>query len=485
VLVDGIRPRKIIKANKFQVHHEHDGSFWGPKNIDTNFIKQKKIVKKKEPLKLDFSIFGRLFSYRTLLVIIIMVLIVGLSSVITKSYFFINNNYDFLKLFSSGRYLLLFQNNTEMRATGGFIGSYAVIEVKNGDLVDYEFNSNVLKKDNELAITNPVSAPDPILSFFIGEGKWGLRDSNWAIDYQSSAEQAAWFYEQEGGKPVDGVMAINATAFQNLLDITGPIDMPEYNTVINSDNFLDVTQYKIEKEYFDNPLNRVINEPKSILKDMMPRVITKLTEKNNYQKLSDFAKNELDNKQILLYFYDDNKEKIALDNNWAGEVKKSSGDYLYVVNSNLGGMKSSLKVKEDINLNSIVSDEKSIVNTLTITRTHTGDGEWPDHENVNYIRILVPYGSELISAKLDDVGCSNDVLVKKESGKSVFSIWMITKPRSSRILTLTYKIPLEISKDKYSVLVQKQPGNLGDNLSVSVNGQVQYNGILNKDIEIK
>lgn len=483
--LDGIR---VIKKKIVVARGHKDHNFWAVDAINPNTFRAKTLKSVRKPFvwrEFWQELRTHFFNRKIALSLVAAVLIIAITSISVSSYNFFRKNYDFIKLFKSGKYLILLQNNTEMRATGGFIGSFATVEFEGGVFKNYQFDSNIYKRDNTFSETHSIEPPDEALTNFIGGNKWAMRDSNWAVDYPTAAKQVAWFYEQEGGKPVDGVVALNATVLQDILSITGPIEMPEYNVTVTHDNFIETSQYKIEREYFANPLNKIANEPKSFLADLTPKIISKLSQNGKYKLVTDLIYQELRDKQILFYFYDDNKEKIALENGWGGEVKDHSGDYLYVNNSNLAGNKSSLNVKEDIKLNTSISNDGSAINTLTLTRTHSGDGVWPDGENVNYVRILVPYGSELISAKLDGVGCGNDVKIKKEAGKSVFALWVNTLPRSSRILTITYKLPDVISKNNYSLYVQKQPGNLGDDLQVVFDGTVKFNGILDTNKDIK
>lgn len=496
--IDGIRKiKKVVYRSKNKKESGADPSFWGLDIVKPSTGNHQRATNNQQPTtvkrqgqpwnwqhiikeikhyflnkRLAYAIFG-------------MVIVLGVLSVSFSAYSFITRNYDFLKLFKDGKYLILFQNNTELRASGGFIGSFAEIETNNGLLAHTYFDTNIYKRDNAFILTNKIDPPDPALNEIVGKGRWAMRDSNWAIDFPTAAQQVAWFYEQEGGQPVDGVVAINATVMSDILKIVGPIEMPEYNTTVTSENFLSMVQYKIEKEYFQTQENKDENEPKTILKDMIPKLEAKLIEKKNYSKVIDLIRKELKEKQVQFYFYDGDKQKIVAENSWSGEVEQASGDYLNINNSNLTANKSSLNIKEDVKLNTSISDSGNVINTLTITRTHSGNGEWPDGENKNYMRILVPSGTKLISTKLDEVGYLDQINIKKESGKTAFGLWMNIKPRSSRILKIVYELPNQIKKKDYSLLVQKQSGNLGDDLEVVVNGSIKFSGILNSDREIK
>ena len=67
---------------------------------------------------------------------------------------------------------------------------------------------------------------------------WTMHDANWFPNFPTSAEKVSWFYEKTGGRTVDGVIAITPELLRDLLAITGPIDMPEYDKTINADNFI-------------------------------------------------------------------------------------------------------------------------------------------------------------------------------------------------------------------------------------------------------
>ncbi|OGD65770.1 hypothetical protein A3F08_01665 [Candidatus Berkelbacteria bacterium RIFCSPHIGHO2_12_FULL_36_9] len=495
--LDGIKVvKKTIPRSKNL--RRADPVFW-------DFKKEEQSTTPKTDIKKELKTFLiNNFTKRNIVAFLGSILIFAMLSVSASSYNLIRQNYDFLKLFINGKYLILFQNNSEMRATGGFIGSFAVIETKNGATSDQYFETNIYKRDNPYVKNHAVLPPDPVLKDFVPEGRWQMRDSNWAVDYPTAAQQIGWFYEQEvtpesqraeinglgsGKESIDGIIAINATAMADLLKIIGPINLPEHNTVLTSDNFLSTIQYKVEKEYFeDSPnkeKNRETNEPKTILKDMMPIVMEKIKDRKYYRQVLDLMKKELSEKQILFYFYDGAKEQIALNNGWAGEVKQTEGDYLYVNNSNLASNKSSLNTIEDLKLEVSVEDDGRTVNTLTITRSNKEDDIWPNGENINWVRVLVPYGAKIISAEMDKTGYLNHIHTKKEAGKTVFAFWMNTFPRYSHILKISYELPIKFTDNNYELYVQKQPGNLGDDLEVYVNGSIKFSGFLNVDRDVK
>ena len=112
----------------------------------------------------------------------------------------------------TGKYVVLLQNNYELRATGGFVGSYAVVDFKNGINV---YVKDIYDADGKLP--GHVEPPYPIQEAFL-QGWWKLRDSNWKVDYPSAAADINWFLEQGGEKNIDGIIAVNMELFKKWLD---------------------------------------------------------------------------------------------------------------------------------------------------------------------------------------------------------------------------------------------------------------------------
>ena len=439
-----------------------------------------KIVKKGENNKQP----KRKIRFWPILLIIIMIPLITLGSVLGAHA--LKEKIDFLKLLRQGKYLVLFQNNAEMRPSGGFIGSFAIVELQDYKIKSINFNTNIYKLDKAFSQSHIIPPPAPLDE--ISGGKWALRDANFAVSFPEAAQKIEWFYEAESGEKVDGVIAINASVVQDLLKIVGPIDLPQYQTTITAENFFENLASKIEVEYFLDQGNKITNEPKSILKDMMPKLFANITDISKIQ-IAKLIYEELSQKQILLYTNNTEVQKAILGESWGGEIKDYDGDYLTVNNANIAEAsgqevsgKSSLKIKEAINYK-VEEKEGLLWGNLNLTRSHSGSYEWPDGINHNWTRILVPKGTLLKQAELNGKNILDQVLIGEEAGKTSFALWIQTAPGTSNVLNLSYLLPL--NDNNYQLLVQKQPGNLGDDLQVSKNGQMLFDGVLDTDKEIK
>jgi hypothetical protein len=410
---------------------------------------------------------------------------------------FLNNSSIFIDLLGGNgprKYLFLFQNNAEMRATGGFIGSYGLLDIADGHVKKF-FIDGIFNPDGQLL--DKIVPPIPIQKI---STTWSMHDSNWFPDFPMSAEKAIMFYEKTGGPTADGVITLTPTIMQKLLEITGPIEMPDYNLTLDSDNFAEVTQDKVEVDY-----NKEENEPKKILSDLAPILFEKLFNTNNLQNVAKVAEvllNGLNEKQILLYSQNSQLQNIISQQKWSGEILPASKDYLSVINTNINGFKTDAVIDESIDHTADVQDDGSVIDTVTITRKHTGGNsqyDWFNKVNADYMRVYVPQGSKLLEANgqtrevdnppvdYDNLGFTRDddvqteeknttidpqsgTRIYNEKDKTVFANWVYVSPQEEVTVTYKYLLPFSLFKvsvgkdqqlDSYSLVAQKQSGSLG------------------------
>lgn len=401
------------------------------------------------------------------------------------------------------KYLVLFENNTEMRASGGFIGSYAIIDIENGKIANL-FIDGIFNPDGQLK--EKIIPPMPIQKI---SAAWSMHDANWFADFPLSAKKVALMYEKTGGPTVDGVIALTPAVMESMLEVTGNIEMPEYSASVGKDNFLQMTQLQVELLY-----DKKENRPKKFLADIAPKVLEKLLDSNGlskqdktekYLKIAEIIENNLKKKHIVLYHRDTELENMIMKRGWGGQILNSSGDYLSVVNSNVNGYKTDAVIDETIDFFAEIMADGSIVDTVKITRVHNGgdsEYDWYNRVNADYMRVYVPLGSVLLEARghtLEDyeppidyadfkrdedvvkientmkIDPESKTQIFEESGKTVFANWVYVSPKEKVEVVYRYKLPYKINFDdytkpaeKYSVLFQKQLGSAGSKLFSSI-----------------
>ncbi|MDD5290084.1 MAG: DUF4012 domain-containing protein [Patescibacteria group bacterium] len=413
---------------------------------------------------------------------------------------------DILGAETSKRYLVVFQNSNELRPTGGFMGSFAVVDVDKGrvkkmdipggGLYDLKSSSQVL-----------VAAPKPLQIF---SPAWQIWNANWFPNWPTSAEKIIWFYENNyGGSSVDGIISLTQDTVANLLKIVGPIEMKEYKQTLSAENFTIAMQTAVELEYDKNK-----NRPKEIIADMAPVLLERLMNLNTKDYLPVLAglSQALSEEKILFYFSDKNTEDLAERFGWAGKIRatENNQDYLMVVHTNISGGKTDAVIKNTVRHSVEVDVTGAMVATVSLTRQHNGElGKlFEGDNNVDYVRFYVPAGAELISATgfnfnpdyLFKYSASQDGMsadktlaavetnvsldeatgtrVSSEFGKTVFGNWLQVAPGQEKTVTIKYKLPFQFGtaksnnkikqwfaalfgkndEAKYSLVVDKQLG---------------------------
>jgi Protein of unknown function (DUF4012) len=398
------------------------------------------------------------------------------------------------------KYLFLLQNNQELRATGGFIGSYALLDV-NGGVVRRFFVDGIFNPDGQLK--ENIVPPQAIQKI---SAAWSLHDSNWFPDFPVSAEKAIFFYEKTGGPTVDGVITLTPTIMQKLLAVTGPIILPQYGLTVDVDNFIPVIQEQVEVKY-----DKTENQPKKVLADLSVALIEKVfasQDKATLYKVAEALVEGLNEKQMLLYMRHPETEALIDKAGWSGRVLPTGKDYASVIHTNINGYKTDGVIDEIIRHKAEISEDGSIIDTLSVTRIHHGGQtpyDWWNRVNTDYMRVYVPQGSKLLSAKgatwefplapLDyqALGFRRDADVEREensivideksgtrvyqdAGKTVFANWVYVSPQESVTVEYRYLLPFTLNVDKlqtgdagsYAVLYQKQSGSTGSQLFSSV-----------------
>ncbi len=387
--------------------------------------------------------------------------------------------------------LVLFQNPSEIRPAGGFIGSYARIEIQQGNINEIEIR-DIYDPDGQL--DQRLIPPEPLQQI---TKDWEARDANWFFDFPTSARKVMGFLNnskiyQEKGIAFDTAIAINTNVLKDILTLVGPIDIAEYKMTVSPENFLSELQREVEAG-----ADKKKNQPKRILKVLAPLIIKQLTTLSEEEKHSfiEILKRHLSQRDVMLYF--DNKElqRYAHNEGIAGDILASNpnvvSEYLAVINANIGGGKSDAFVSQKISFEASISENGVISNILNVSRKHTGNKQkdwWYRAPNRNYIQVYTPLGTRLTKATgrsqwpktpvrnykgyatdetlssiastnryLDEFGVDRTII----NEKTVFANWLTTQAGSQSTYTLEYTNPRRLnpqSSTPYEFIFEKQSG---------------------------
>lgn len=392
------------------------------------------------------------------------------------------------------RYLVLFQNNFELRPGGGFIGSYGLVDIDHGRMGKIQIN-DVYDADGKL--TAHVDPPFG-LRRYMGSPNWFLRDSNFSPDFPQSASQAASFLKLETGESVNGVIAIDVSFLSSLLDATGPLKLPDYKETLTKDNFYLLTQSHVENNFFPGSTQK-----KDFLRAAEEELLRRLQERKfSYKAMLKVMTEAISQKHLLVAFPDTAMQKLFSINNLSGSISETREtgytkflDSLMVNEANIGQNKSNYYLKRSIDHSITIDGEGAVVDTAKITYTNTSTPKSPFGGDYKaYLRLLVPAGSILTDIQLDNTEQTITEAVTNENvylarsfkpptgievdttsvnGKTAFGLVVIVPQGQTKKLTVSYRlpgnVPVETTEWTYDFLLLKQPGTVADPYSLTVN----------------
>ncbi len=384
--------------------------------------------------------------------------------------FIVNKLPDILGAESNKDYLVLFENNMELRPTGGFIGSYGIASFGGGKLNGLSVN-DIYSADGQLK--GHIEPPLPIKDY-LNEANWYFRDSNWDPDFTVSAQRAEWFLEKEMGLKVNGVVAVDLTPIKNILKYTGPIFLPDYDLTITETNLYEKTQQESQANFFPGSRKKA-----SFLTALSRVLLNELSKMDSKQKIGILRVlyNGLESRDLQIFMHDENTQNSLSKLNWDGGVNNYScgatcySDFFGLVEANLGVNKANyfLKRKVDIQVN---VGPASVVHKLSLNLDDTANqslglaGKYKA-----YVRLLIPVDATFSSA-VDINGQTEKTLtydVNKKQGYQEVGVWIEILPANSKKLVMSWTTDLPQNNIyNYGLYIRKQAGTDADPLNLNL-----------------
>jgi hypothetical protein len=426
-------------------------------------------------------------------------------------------------------YLVLFQNNMELRPGGGFIGSYGLLTLEQGRVKEFTVH-DVYDADGRL--TAHIEPPFG-LRRHLGASHWFLRDSNFAIDFPQNARQATTFLQLETGDVVDGVLAVDTSFLQNILSATGPVTVPDYKEVVTAENFYLRTQTHAEKDFFPGSTQK-----KDFLRSLLTALEEKLGKKDgvNFQQVISKIGESIVEKHVIFVFSDTATQQLFTVNNLSSslvdireENKDTYLDFLGVIDANVGVNKANYYLKRSIDQKVVWNVDGKLTTTVTVTYENTSKKDSPfGGDYKNYVRFAVPPDVQVRNIAINGVKQSTvpaitdpavftadnfrapkelEIESSREQGKDSVGFLVVVPAGKSKTVALTYDSFRTVSIKEpvffYDLRLFKQPGTIDDPYSFSfvypsgyqvvgtesilsdVGGKLVYSGVLSEDRELK
>jgi hypothetical protein len=378
-------------------------------------------------------------------------------------------------------FLVMLQNDAELRPGGGFFGQYAIIKIKNGDVIStFVEDANLL--DQRIQVKVP--APFPF-ERMMQIKRWKLRDSNFSPDFPTNVDKAKYFFRLAGGNSsnFDGVIAVNSQVFNDIFTLTGPMTVSGYSGEFNSENAARKLEEIVEKAYLMDPELDTQNR-KAILRKMAPILMDKLFTLGNVTKIAELFHEEMKNKNMMLNFTDPDLQQLVASVYWDGTVAKDwNNDYLMVVDANMGALKTDYYMRREINYNIDFTQPAPTV-TLNIKYTNTAPyGDWRTSDYHSYLRVYSPKGSTFVSNHM-----VSHINTAEDFNKTYFGFKADVVMGREVDGQIVYTLPDSITENNYKLLIQKQSG--AGSIPVKVHlktksGEFDQEGTLTKDLKFE
>lgn len=385
---------------------------------------------------------------------------------------------DALGMVEPRSYLLLVQNNHELRPTGGFLTAIGRLVLEQGKVKELDFSDSyrVSRSNGE----HP-PAPEP-LRRYMGAHMLLIRDANWSPDLPTAAKVIKSLYAADTGIIVDGIITIDLRAAELIVNALAPLDIEGAEEPLTGETLLQQIL-----EFWSKPLDtgdtlatvglgRWWQQRKDFMPKLADAALTKTQSgEADYEKLALALLTALDERAIQIWVDDPKVLESLRELQWDGALNPpDDGDFLAVIDSNLGFNKVDYVLRRSIDYRvewpESSQEPAQVTATLRYDHPVERDGHQCDitprygetYEDAaarcyfNFVRLYVPRNSELIEI----IGVEADTQSEQrgEYGLQVFSGYFIMHPGETREVTFRYRLPTGITADNYKLLIRRQSG---------------------------
>lgn len=390
-------------------------------------------------------------------------------------------------------YMLLVQNEDELRPTGGFLSGVGFLTVADGKIISLSFDDANLVDDWQ---NKPYDMPPDPFYDLMGSELFLFRDVNFWPDFPTSAEKAIelYAYGQDSAPQLDGVIAFDKEFVAMLVGVTGPIEVPELETTLRRDNVVDRLREAWTTGSDEQPLGEWFRQRKEFLEPVARALRTALF--NNMHQLDPLYLSEtlhqaVQQKHLQVYLRDPQSALILDQIDWDGRLElPSSQDYVFVVDTNVGFNKVNPLIERTIDYDVQLLEDGTARATLTLRYAHQGHStaapctHYQNYEQGitydelinrcywNYLRIYLPPGLDPLQLPRHDLPAGAEPagqhwpaqtaqLRQDADGTTYVENAFVLVQGKTLTSTYVYDIPLlvgDTSQRRYRLKILKQAG---------------------------
>lgn len=395
-------------------------------------------------------------------------------------------------------YLLLVQNEDELRPTGGFITAAGTLLIKDGSINNLNFQSSEYFDNWD----RPYPVAPWQLSQYMNSRVLIFRDSNWFTDYPTAALYAEYLYSYTNSHSVDGVIAFDQQMLVKVLGVTGPIHVEGVPYLIDVNNV--VSYMRNAKTPTAEDLASPDWNNKVFINKLARALISKIFSGDvPWEQLSTMLVRALDEHHLLLQLDSSTMTSLLERYQWDGAVRPTAGDFLMVVDSNIGFNKTNAVVESSVSYDVDLTVPSSPIASLAVFHKNNaaeivfckhwnkvraeGEKGYPITDCYwNYMRVYMKEGTSLLSATPQSVPDNwmilkqknpgqVDILKEEIDGVQAFGTLQVLLGGQSLSTSFKFALPADIirvdpdsDRSVYHLKVQKQPGTLAVPITIRV-----------------
>lgn len=344
-------------------------------------------------------------------------------------------------------YLMAFQTNAEARGTGGLLGGFGILRFNNG-----EPTVDMLAPNTELSTASAAIDLGPEFNDQYGwaNAYTDFRNSNLSSHFPYAAQIWKSMWERQSSVAVDGVLAVDPVALSYMLAATGPITMPDGET-ITATNVVELTE---STAYIRFPTDQAAR--KDYLQDIAAEVVHKMTtDVKSPREFLDALGRAAGERRLAVWSAFPDEESVLEETLLANSIPDDASPYLGVVINNLAGNKMDYYLRREIEYTAegCVGDRRRATVRVRLTNTASGEVPLPEYVGgtlglVNGLSLNAPNGTMVTSVRL---------LATKGS-----KLEGIQTQKQSQMEKLSAIIAIERGHPSYEVQVVIPPGQSGD-----------------------
>ncbi|HEY8490175.1 MAG TPA: DUF4012 domain-containing protein [Dehalococcoidia bacterium] len=390
---------------------------------------------------------------------------------------------DVLGVEESRRYLILLQNDKELRPTGGFLSAYTLIEFDQG-----RFDITLTDNLEYLGVEYFALPSTPELQAIFYPDRYSLLpafDANLYPDFRVSMALFEEYYQRSNSPPVDGIIALDTKFVEEIIRWTGPITVPGYDEPFTAEpiqvNGRPVPQVVYELEHHTERNFTDHRTRKSILGDLADVLVDRIMAMPaaEWTDGAEVVWEQARRKHLLFYFHNPEAQRLVEEHGLGGTMAQTEGDYLQLVEANWGLTKGNLFVERQVEHTARLEADGAVTHTVTVHYENpaAADG-WLNGTYRALVSLYVPRGAELVRLE------GGSAMRGPNEGRTVFRV--LTAPRPPFVvdelgktrftgivavpanggrhtITFVYRVPPELvarmrAEGTYSLLIQRQPG---------------------------